>query len=79
MIILGLVLLSVSLFTVFQSEDGLDFSRALLRVLLSCLVLVYAKFEEQRFLETVVLFFGFFLLGLFAIMRKEVQVNHDES
>ncbi len=44
MIILGLVLLSVSLFTVFQSEDGLDFSRALLRVLLSCLILFFAKF-----------------------------------
>ena len=79
MIILGLALLGFGLFTTFLSVDPLDFALSLMRVVLSCLVIFYAKFQEQGLLETAVLIFGTLLLTLFGMMRKEVQSRHDES
>jgi hypothetical protein len=79
MMFAGIFLLALSLYTLFNSADALDFSKALIRVLLSVLVIVFDRFEDQGVLETAVLFYSTLILVLLAFLRKEVQADHDPS
>lgn len=79
MIYVGIFLLALALYTLFVSSDALDFSRALVRVLLAVLLVVFDRFGDQGVLETAVLFYGTLILILFAFTRKEVQADHDRS
>jgi hypothetical protein len=79
MIYAGILLLGLSLYTLFSSSDALDFSKALIRVLLSVLLIVFERFTDQGVLETAVLFYSILILVLLAFSRKEVQADHDRS
>lgn len=79
MIYPGLALLAVSLYSVFISDDLIEFSRALLRCALSILFLLAVSFEDPGVLESSVLFFCILILSFFALIRNEVQVHHDQS
>ncbi len=74
----GLVLLALSLYTAFMSDDLIDFGLSVLRVTLSILLIMVIRFDDQGVLEAAVLFFSTLLLSFFALMRIEVQV-HDQS
>ncbi|NDF14142.1 hypothetical protein EB061_02325 [bacterium] len=79
MILAGIFLLMVSLYTLFTSADALDLAKALIRVFLSVLLVVYDRFADQGVLETSVLFYSTLILVLLAFLRKEVQPDHDGS
>jgi hypothetical protein len=79
MIYLGLVFLAFSLYTTFLSDDVIEFGSALIRVVLSVLFLVFARFEDQGVMEASVLFYAVLVLSFFALIRNEVQVHHDHS
>ena len=77
MIYLALALVPVAVYLVFISSDLLDFTMGIWRLLLTVLFLMGVCFEDPGVLETAVLFYALFILVLFGINRKEVQVNHD--
>jgi hypothetical protein len=77
MIFAGIFLLMISLYTLFTSPDALDFAKALIRVILSVLLVVFDRFADQGVLETAVLFYSSLILVLLALLRKEVQADHD--
>jgi hypothetical protein len=79
MIFLGLAVFAFSLYTALVSGDAIDFGTAVLRVILSILLLVFASLEDQGVLELSVLSYSILLLALFALIRNEVQVHHDSD
>lgn len=78
MIYAGLVLLAVSFYTAFMSDDLIDFGCSVLRIVLSALLILVIRFDDQGVLEASVLFFSVLVLSFFALIRNEVQV-HDQS
>jgi hypothetical protein len=74
----GLVLLAVSFYTAFMSDDLIDFGCSVLRIVLSALLILVIRFDDQGVLEASVLFFSVLVLSFFALIRNEVQV-HDQS
>ncbi|NDG86292.1 MAG: hypothetical protein EBX52_14785 [Proteobacteria bacterium] len=79
MIYAGWVLLAVCLYSAFMSDDLIDFGLSALRVTVSILLILVVRFEDQGVLEAAVLFFSILVLSLFALIRNEVQVHHDQS
>ncbi len=79
MIILGVLLLTFSLYTLFIAGDALDFAGAVLRVSLSILGIVGARFSEESVISTAVFLFAILAVAQLAISRGEVQIDHDES
>ena len=79
MIYAGLFLFAFSLYLAFTSEDAIDFGVSLLRVILTVLLLVFLTLSDQGLLEGSVLTYSILLLALLALIRNEVQVDHDQS
>ncbi len=79
MIHAGLVLFAFSLYLAFLSEDAIEFGVALLRVAFTVLLLVFFSLEDQAVLEGAVLAYSILVLAFLALIRNEVQVDHDPS
>jgi hypothetical protein len=79
MIHAGLVLFAISLYFALTSEDVIEFGVALLRVVLTVLLLVFMTLDDPGILEGAVLTAAVLLLAFLALIRNEVQVDHDQS
>jgi hypothetical protein len=79
MIVLFVVLLFYSLFTMFTSMDALELARGAMRVLLTLVLVVVYRFSDQVALEGVVLILGVIQLALLAFVRMEVRLDHERN
>ncbi len=79
MIVLFVVLLFYSLFSMVTAMDALDLARGAMRVLLTLVLVVVYRFSDQVALEGVVLIFGVIQLALLSFVRMEVRLDHERN
>ena len=77
LLIISMLALVFSFYQLFIATNAMALGSSLMRVALSILAVIAARFDEPAVLTTVVLLFVLLSILVVALVRSEVQINHD--
>ena len=76
-ILAGILLIAISLYLFFLSQNSLQVAMGLLRIFLCALGLIAIRFNQNAVLTAAVLLYAIASVVVLVMTRIEVQVDHD--
>ncbi len=77
LLIISMLALVFSFYQMFVASNAMALGAALMRIALAILAVIAARFDEPAVLTTAVLLFFLLSILVMALVRSEVQINHD--